>query len=152
MDLVFDDLETGTTRERSWRLVNNFNANRRLGAATQMSLQYAFKYVRSEFGTNSFNGYTDLIGFDMRRGLRGRWDVGVNTSIYHSYQSKVIDYGAGLDVGFNLATNMWLTLGYNFIGFHDEDFSQARYTAQGPYLRFSIKADQQTLKDIAGQR
>lgn len=108
--------------------------------------------VRSEFGTNSFNGYTDLIGFDLRRGLRGRWDVGVNTSIYHSYQSKVIDYGAGLDVGFNLATNMWLTLGYNFVGFHDEDFSQARYTAQGPYLRFSIKADQRTLKDIAGQR
>ena len=152
LDLVFDDLETGTNRERSWRLVNNFNANRRIGAATQMSLQYAFKYVRSEFGTNSFNGYTDLIGFDLRRGLRGRWDVGVNTSIYHSYQSKVIDYGAGLDLGFNLATNMWLTLGYNFIGFHDEDFSQARYTAQGPYLRFSIKADQQTLKDIAGQR
>ena len=152
IDLVFDDLETGTNRERSWRLVNNFNANRRFGAATQMSLQYAFKYVRSEFGTSSFNGYTDLIGFDLRRGLRGRWDVGVNTSIYHSYQSKVIDFGAGLDVGFNLATNMWLTLGYNFIGFHDEDFSQARYTAQGPYLRFSIKADQQTLKDIAGQR
>ncbi len=108
--------------------------------------------VRSEFGTSSFNGYTDLIGFDLRRGLRGRWDVGVNTSIYHSYQSKVIDYGAGLDVGFNLATNMWLALGYNFVGFHDEDFSQARYTAQGPYLRFSIKADQRTLKDIAGQR
>ena len=53
--------------------------------------------VRSEFGTSSFTGYTDLIGFDLRRGLRGRWDVGVNTSIYHSYQSKVIDYGAGLD-------------------------------------------------------
>ena len=125
---------------------------RRFGAAMQMSLQYAFKYVRSEFGTSSFNGYSDLIGFDLRRGLRGRWDVGINTSIYHSYRSKVIDYGAGLDVGFNLATNMWLSLGYNFVGFHDEDFSQARYTAQGPYLRFSIKADQRTLKDIAGQR
>jgi hypothetical protein len=151
VDLVFDDLDTGSNRERSWRLINNFNANRRFSAATQMSLQYAFKYVRSEFGSNSFNGYTDLIGFDLRRGLRGRWDIGANTSIYHSYQSKVIDYGAGLDVGFNLATNIWLTLGYNFVGFHDEDFSQARYTAQGPYLRFSIKADQRTLKDIAGR-
>ena len=40
----------------------------------------------------------------------------------------------------------------NFVGFHDEDFAQARYTAQGPFLRFSIKADQRTLKDIAGQR
>ena len=114
--------------------------------------QNAFKYVRSEFGGSGFSGYTDLIGFDLRRGLRGRWDIGVNTSIYDSYQSTVIDYGAGLDVGFNLATNLRLTLGYNIIGFHDEDFTQARYTAQGPYLRFSIKADQRTLKDIAGQR
>ncbi len=152
VDLVFDDLVTGPNSERSWRLINNFNANRRFSAATQMSLQYAFKYVHSEFGDIGYSGYTDLIGFDLRRGLRGRWDIGVNTSIYHSYQSKVIDYGAGLDVGFNLATNLWLTLGYNIIGFHDEDFAQARYTAQGPYLRFSIKADQRTLKDIAGQR
>jgi uncharacterized repeat protein (TIGR01451 family) len=152
IDLVYDDMDTGSTAERSWRLINNFNANRRFGADMQMSLQYAFKYVRSEFGGSGFNGYTDLIGFDLRRGLGGRWDVGANTSIYHSYRSKVIDYGAGLDVGFNLATNMWVTLGYNFAGFHDEDFSQARYTAHGPYLRFSIKADQRTLKDIAGQR
>jgi outer membrane protein OmpA-like peptidoglycan-associated protein len=152
VDLVYDDLNTGAATERSWRLINNFNANRRFGADMQMSLQYAFKYVRSEFGGNGFNGFTDLIGFDLRRGLGGRWDIGANTSIYHSYQSKVIDYGAGLDVGFNLATNMWITLGYNFAGFHDEDFSQARYTAHGPYLRFSIKADQRTLKDIAGQR
>ena len=151
VDLVFDDLVNGPTSERSWRLINNFNANRRFSAATQMSLQYAFKYVHSEFGDIDYSGYTDLIGFDLRRGLRGRWDVGINTSIYHSYQSKVIDYGAGLDVGFNLATNLWLTLGYNIMGFHDEDFTQARYTAQGPYLRFSIKADQTTLKNIAGQ-
>ncbi len=152
VDLVFDDLATATNNERSWSLINNFNANRRFSSATQMSLQYAFKYVRSQFGANAYEGYTDLIGFDLRRGLRGRWDVGMNTSIYHSYQSKVVDYGAGLDVGFNLATNIWLTLGYNIVGFYDEDFTQARYTAQGPYLRFSIKADQRTLKDIAGQR
>ena len=64
----------------------------------------------------------------------------------------MIDYGAGIDIGYNVATNIWLTLGYNVLGFHDEDFAHARYTAQGPFLRFSIKADQRTLKDIAGQR
>jgi opacity protein-like surface antigen len=118
----------------------------------QLALQYAFKYVRSDFDGANYSGYTDLVGIDLRRGIRGRWDVGVNTSIYHSYNSKVVDYGLGADVGYNLATNIWLTLGYNVFGFHDQDFTQARYTAQGPYLRFSIKADQQTLKSIAGQR
>ncbi|MGI9234841.1 MAG: hypothetical protein ACR2RD_14500, partial [Woeseiaceae bacterium] len=97
-------------------------------------------------------GYTDLIGADYRHGLNDRWDAGVNTSIYHSYQSRVIDYGLGVDIGYNIGQNMWLTLGYNVLGFDDKDFEQARYTAAGPYLRFSLKADQRLLKAIAGQR
>jgi uncharacterized repeat protein (TIGR01451 family) len=150
-DLIVEDAALGNESLSSWRLINNFNANRRFGAATQMSLQYAFKYVRSEFDGEGYTGYTDLIGFDLRRGIRGKWDMGVNTSIYHSYESDVMDYGFGVDVGYNLRDNMWLTLGYNVEGFHDSDFSQARYTAQGPYLRFTIKADQHTLKRIAGR-
>ena len=152
VDLIFDKSITGTDELQSWRVINNFNANRRFSAAMQLSLQYAFKYVSNEFDGTAFSGYTDLIGVDLRRGMRQRWDVGVNTSIYHSYNSKVIDYGFGVDLGYNVHENMWLTLGYNIAGFHDSDFAQARYTAQGPYLRFSIKADQQTLKDITGRR
>jgi opacity protein-like surface antigen len=72
--------------------------------------------------------------------------------VYHSYKSEVIDYGLGLDLGYRLRDNMWLSLGYNILGFDDADFRDARYTAQGPFLRFSIKADQHTLKNIAGQR
>jgi opacity protein-like surface antigen len=152
VDLIFDRAINGAEELESWRVINNFNANRRFSAAMQMSLQYAFKYVSNEFDDDAYSGYTDLIGFDLRRGMRQRWDMGINTSIYHSYNSKVIDYGLGADVGFNVRDNMWLTLGYNIAGFYDSDFSQARYTAQGPYLRFSIKADQQTLKSIAGRR
>ena len=55
-------------------------------------------------------------------------------------------------MGLNVATNMWLSLGYNITGFYDEDFAAARYSAQGPFIRFAIKADQRTLKDIAGMR
>ena len=55
-------------------------------------------------------------------------------------------------MGYNVGTNMWLTLGYNFAGFDDKDFEQARYTAAGPFLRFTIKADQQRLKRVAGRR
>jgi opacity protein-like surface antigen len=147
-----DESLIGNASDKSWRLINNFNANRRFGAAMQLSLQYASKVVRSNFSGRSFSGYTDLIGADLRHGFRERWDAGANTSIYHSYRSRVIDYGAGIDVGYNIATNMWLTLGYNFFGFEDKDFAAARYTASGPYLRFSIKADQQLLKRVAGVR
>ncbi|MEE8425703.1 MAG: OmpA family protein, partial [Woeseiaceae bacterium] len=152
VDLIYEHVLASSIEQNSWRLINNFNANLRISAATQLSLQYAFKYVRNEFDGVGYDGYTDLVGFDLRRGIRGRWDVGANTSVYHSYRSKVIDYGFGVDVGYNIGRDMWLTLGYNIAGFHDSDFAQARYTAQGPYLRFAIKANQRLIKDIAGQR
>ncbi len=61
-------------------------------------------------------------------------------------------YGIGMDLGYNVHANIWLTLGYNFTGFIDKDFAQARYTASGPFFRFTIKADQQLLKRVAGRR
>ena len=152
VDLVYEDASAEGAATRSWRLINNFNASRRFGSGTQLSLQYAFKYVRDEFDADAFTGYSDLAGFDVRRSLNGRWDVGVNASVFNAYESGTRDYSVGADVGFNLATNMWLSLGYNLTGFYDDDFAAARYSAQGPYLRFAIKADQRTLKDIAGVR
>ena len=151
IDLIYEDLVRDDAAEDSWRVINNFVASRRFSEVNELSLQYAFKYVRSNFSAVEVTGYTDLIGVDYRRGMKGRFDVGANASIYNSYQSGVTDYGLGLDVGYNVGTNIWLTLGYNFTGFHDNDFAEARYTAQGPYLRFSIKADQQSLKAIAGR-
>jgi len=152
IDLIYENAALTAQQQETWRLINNFNANRRFSAKTQMSLQYAFKYVRSEFDSAAYTGYTDLIGFDLRRGMRGRFDVGVNTSIYHSYQSGIVDYGFGVDVGYNFASNMWVTLGYNLAGFDDSDFAEARYTAQGPFLRFTVKTDQHALKRVAGRK
>jgi len=152
LDLVYERSRTGSSNLDTYRIVNNFNANRRLGIATELSLQYASKYVRSNFDEEEYSGYTDLAGFDLRHGFRRRWDAGVHASMYQSWESDVVDYSAGIDLGFNVFDNAWLTLGYNFTGFYDQDFVEARYSAAGPYLRISIKADQHTLQRIAGQR
>lgn len=152
VDLVFEDTELLTQTEESQRLINNFNVNRRISARTQLSLQYAFKYVKSMFDSQEFSGYTDLVGVDFRRGFRNKWDWGTHASTYHSYESEIIDYGFGLDVGYNVRDNLWVTIGYNVTGFHDSDFTSARYTAQGPYLQISMKADQHMLKNIANRR
>ncbi|MFQ5982968.1 MAG: hypothetical protein ACE5KS_06305, partial [Woeseiaceae bacterium] len=151
IDLRYEETGLMLSRQESWRFINNFNANRRLNEHSQVSLQYAFKYVRNNFDGLEVTGFTDLIGIDFRRGFNPKWDGGLHTSVYHSYRSEVMDYGFGLDVGYNIRDNLWLTLGYNVFGFHDGDFAQARYTAQGPYLQIAIKADQHLLKRIAGR-
>lgn len=152
LDLLMDELRTTVQSQDNYRLINNFNANRRISSNSQLSLQYAFKYVRATFDGARISGYTDLIGVDYRHGFNARWDAGAHTSIYQSYQSSITDYGLGFDVGFKLHDNLWVTLGYNLIGFHDSDFSEARYTAQGPFLRFTVRVDQHTLKKISRNR
>lgn len=150
-DLIIEDIEMIAQRQESRRIVNNFNANRRISARTQLSLQYAFKIVKTMFDNQEFTGYTDLVGLDFRRGFKNKWDWGAHTSIYHSWESEVVDYGFGLDVGYNVMDNMWISVGYNFDGFHDSDFAAARYTADGPFLQISVKTDQHTLKQIANR-
>lgn len=151
VDLQYENLTTASNDERTWRVVNNLNANRRINANTQLALQYAFKYIHSDFGSADVSGYTDLIGVDYSRGFAGRWEAGVHTSLYHSYRSNVLDYGVGVDLGYNLTDSMWLSVGYNFAGFHDGDFAAARYTAEGPYLTLTVRAHQELLKRLTGR-
>ena len=131
--------------------MNNFNATRRIGSAGELTLQYAAKYVSTYFDGVNFSGYTDLSGATYRRSFRPRWDYLLQAGILHNWDSGTQDYSVGAALGFNPQDNVWLTLGYNFAGFRDADFDNARYTASGPYLRVAIKADQETLKAIAGR-
>lgn len=151
-DLVYRDDQQPLARQLSWRFINNFNASRKFGERGQLSLQYAFKYVRSEFGTDAYTGYTDLVGVDLRRSLNGRWDIGASASVLSAYRADTRDFGVGFDVGYNLGRNLWLSVGYNLAGFDDEDFRDARYSAQGPFIRIALKADQGLLSAIANRR
>jgi hypothetical protein len=67
----------------------------------------------------------------------------------HSWNAGTSDASVGVDVGISVARNTWVSIGYNFAGFYDKDFSAARYTAQGPFIKFRMKLDQDTFKDLS---
>ncbi len=148
MDLIIDKFDDGFGDEKTWRMVNNLNANWMINRQTQLGLQYGGKLVRANFDGDAYTGYTDLIGVDFRRDLNEKWDVGMHFSSLHSWESEVIDYGIGFDVGYLVGQNMWLSVGYNFDGFDDDDFSRNRYTAQGPFITFRIKVDQDSVRQF----
>ena len=62
------------------------------------------------------------------------------------FNSKQLDYSAGLSVGYQVITNAWASLGYNFVGFRDRDFTNGSFMAQGPFIRFRIKLDQDSAR------
>jgi uncharacterized repeat protein (TIGR01451 family) len=148
LDLKHDAHSDASSDIESARIVNNLNANWQLDTRTQLGVQFGGRYVRSTFDGERYSGLSTLYGVDVRRELTLRFDVGLHGTMLSSLQSGVSDRSAGVDLGVTVARNVWVSIGYNFAGFDDDDFAASRYTAQGPFVKFRMKADQDTFRDL----
>jgi hypothetical protein len=131
------------------RIVDNFNSSWQIAPGSQLGLQLAARYGRSSFGGESFSGLATLTGFDYRHDLAAWLDVGMHGTATRSWKSGVGEHALGIDVGATPVRNVWVAVGYNFKGATDRDFDANRYIAQGVYVNFRIKADQDTFKDLS---
>lgn len=147
LDLKWDELSGGAFDSKSWRVINNFNANYKPNEKWQHSLQYGAKTVSETINNRNYKAYVDLMGVESRYHINAKWDAGVHANILHHWDLKQHDYNTGLSVGHTVAKNIWASVGYNFVGFKDKDFSAARYTSQGVYVKFRVKFDQHSAKE-----
>ena len=148
LDLKHDAHSDASTDIESARLINNLNANWQLDTRTQLGLQFGSRYVRSTFDGERYSGLSTLYGVDVRRELTLRFDVGLHGTMLSSLESGVSEQSVGVDLGVTVARNVWISIGYNLTGFRDDDFAASRYTAQGPFIKFRMKADQDTFRDL----
>jgi uncharacterized repeat protein (TIGR01451 family) len=120
---------------------NLFHLNQR----NQGSLYYGSKYSFDQYDGADYKGYSDLLGIDLRHDFTNYLiDMGLHADMLHSWNAHNYKYAVGPTLGISPGKNAWITVGYNFKGFYDRDFEQARYTASGPYIKFRIKFDQNT--------
>jgi hypothetical protein len=150
LDLNFEKQRNEDFDFDNWRIVNNLNANYKMNAKTQIALQYGAKYVKDTIDNKQYSGYTDLIGMETRYDLTKKWDIGLHGNMLHSWNADQFDYSTGVSLGYNVMQNAWVSVGYNFLGFEDEDFSRGNFTAQGPFMKFRVKVDQQSVRDVLG--
>lgn len=70
------------------------------------------------------------------------WDLGLLSSVqFGQYGAR--QYAMGVEAGYLLKQNLWLSVGYNSSGFAaDKDLAGYEYTRQGVYLRLRFKFDQ----------
>ncbi|UCF29782.1 MAG: OmpA family protein [bacterium] len=134
-----------------WKVVNNLNANVHTSPDNQLALQYAVKFNAERIDGLEYDGVTDLLGIEDRYSMGSRWDIGAQMAVLHSYNSGTFDYSAGLSLGYTPFTNAWMSFGYNFVGFEDDDFSDAGYRASGPYIKLRLKVDQNSLRALLKQ-
>lgn len=148
LDLIYDKQMAEDSDISTWKVVNNLNANFKPSGKYQVSIKYGAKYVKDVIDEDDYKGFTDLIGLESRHYIDRKWDVGPRMSMLHSWHAGQKKYMYGLSVGYSVDTNMWLNIGYNVDGFKDADFSEADFTAKGPFMRFSIKFDQSTAREV----
>ncbi|MGE0188015.1 MAG: OmpA family protein [Steroidobacteraceae bacterium] len=147
-DLKHQSTDSTSQKVTSSRLVNNTHTNWQLNTRTQLGLQFGARYVLTSFDGDEYRGTSALLGADYRHDLNKTFDVGMHGSVMQSFKSGVSTASLGADVGVSFMKNAWVSLGYNFQGYNDKDFDDAHYLSQGPYLKFRIKFDQDTFKDL----
>lgn len=147
LDLRWGDVSNNDFSSEEWRVVNNFSANYQPAANWQLAFQFAAKSVKETINNIDYESVADLVGIESRYDISKTWDVGVHSNVLHVWNIDQYDYSSGLSTGHVVAKNIWISLGYNFTGFRDEDFSRSRYTSEGAYLKFRMKFDQRTFKE-----
>lgn len=148
LEYIFEEQDGDNGSSEARRIVNNLNLNVKPHHRLQLAFQYGAKYVLDTIDDKSYTGYTDLIGLETRYDLTRQWDVGLHSSVLHTWSAGQLDYRSGVSIGYAFIKNMWISAGYNFTGFEDQDFSAADFTAAGPFVKFRFKFDQQSVREI----
>lgn len=126
------------------KLVNNLNANWKPNARTQVAMQFGGKFVREMLEGDVASGFTHLLGVEARHDVTDKWDIGVHAGTLYAWSTHSRSSHLGLSVGYRMAANTWVTVGYNHLGFDDRDFAGAEYRARGLYVNMRVKFDQDT--------
>lgn len=129
-------------QSQTWKLVNNLGVNAMLTDRTQVAGYYGVKYSDAQVAGVQVNGFTHLVGGEVRHDITKRWDVGLRGMALVTAEAETMEYTFGPSVGFSPKKNIWASVGYNVWGFSDRDFEAAEYADQGVVFQLRAKFDQ----------
>ena len=141
------EMQKNSADNSFFKAVNNFAVQYDMTEELELNGQYAIKYVRDNYNGLMSDDWVNVLGTSWRYDISKKWDVGLSLMARHSAATKTTSYSTGVSTGYSPAKNMYLQIGYNFKGFDDQDFSLQNHTAQGVFLRFNIKFDQENIKE-----
>ncbi len=108
--------------------------------------QYATKWANETITGIPTNSHISLLGARATWDVSERWDVSAIASALRSHETGVSQKGLGLEVGYLMRSNTWLSVGYNFMGYRDPDLAPSAQSDKGFFLRLRFKFDEDTFK------
>ena len=94
----------------------------------------------SAFGKTSYSAglLAGRVVYDITENV----DIGVMAAVLVGNPGRARQHALGLEVGYLVQQNLWLSAGYNWRGFNDRDLSAGDYTNSGVYIRLRFKFDE----------
>ena len=105
------------------------------------SNQYAAKWLTDRKNDISSDSTTYLVGGRVLHDMTERWEASVQAGWLSG------DIGGerlvlGAETGYLVTTNLWLSVGYNWLSYQDADLVGTDFTVDGAYLRLRFKFDE----------
>lgn len=131
----------GSGRRQSEILAANVGVNVTRNLA--WTVRQAFKHTTITNGDVHDTITGSLTSTRVTWDVTNKWDVGAMLA-YQADTTGAHGLAYGIETGYVVAKNAWLSVGYNIQGVKDRDLSGEEQIAKGPYLRFRYKFDEAT--------
>jgi uncharacterized repeat protein (TIGR01451 family) len=109
---------------------------------SEISFFWGSRYTFDKIDQDDLKGWSNVFGADIRFDLGKMIDIGASGTLRQNPHSEALSYSGGPTIGITPAKNTYISLGYNVVGFHDNDFEDSRYTRSGPFVTLRLKFDQ----------
>ena len=146
LEYRLDDNNTGDERYQKDTVVWSWSGNYHPTRPLTLSGRYAGKYTQYDADNLSSDNTAHAVYARGLYDISERWDIGLQAGTYWNRAADDLSYMLGAEVGYSPMTNLWLSLGYNFMGFEDEDIAYDDSTQQGAYFRLRFKFDEDLFK------
>lgn len=141
-----DDNATGDDPYQKDAIVWSWSGNYHPTRPLTLSGHYAGKYTEYDAQGIVSDNTAHAVYARGLYDISERWDIGLQAGTYWNKQANDLSYLVGAEVGYSPMTNLWLSLGYNFMGFEDEDIAYDDTTIEGAYFRLRFKFDEDLFK------
>lgn len=118
---------------------SHFNYNPERG--TYLTGRYAGKVSSADDGFLRSSYWAHLVQGRYTRDLSRDWDVGVQAGLLYG-KGGALQKTAGVELGYQVAKDLWVSAGYNVVGLKDRDLTAGEYTSEGVYIRLRFKFDE----------
>lgn len=140
--------QTSEGQATTTKIVNNAAVNTHINDRWQLSANYGIKYNKTEINDQDLDSVTHLVGGETRFDVTEKIDLGLRAQMLANSDFTQASYSFGPSIGVAPVDNLWVSVGYNFSGFRDDDFEASEFSRDGVYLKIRFKFDQYSARGL----